>query len=388
MKNMKKFAALLLTAAMTVAMVGCGSSVAANTVNSKDDLPGKKIGVQLGTTGDADATAYEDEGSTVERYNKGSDAIQALKTGKIDCVIIDKQPAEAFVEKNDDLKILDDTFDAEEYAICIAKDNTDLTDEFNKAIEELKADGTIDTIISNYIGDETGEHPYETPEGTEYPNGKLTMATNAQFEPYEYYDGDNVVGIDADIAAAVADKLGMELKIEDMAFDSIIPAVQSGKADIGAAGMTVTEDRATQVDFSDSYYTGVQVIIVTDDSDITEPDDLKGKKIGVQQGTTGDIYSTDDFGDDNVERFNKGMEAVQALKQGKIDAVIIDNQPAKTFVEENEGLKILETSYVEEDYALAIKKGNDDLVKKVNDAIKELKEDGTFDKIVAKYITD
>lgn len=218
--------------------------------------------------------------------------------------------------------------------------------------------------------------------------GTLVMATNAEFPPYEYYEGENVVGIDADIAAAVADKLGMELKIEDMAFDSIIPAVQSGKADIGAAGMTVTEDRATQVDFSDSYYTGVQVIIVTDDSDITEPDDLKGKKIGVQQGTTGDIYSTDDFGDDNVERFNKGMEAVQALQQGKIDAVIIDNQPAKTFVEENEGLKILETSYVEEDYALEIKKGNDDLVKKVNDAIKELKEDGTFDKIVAKYITD
>ena len=157
---------------------------------------------------------------------------------------------------------------------------------------------------------------------------------------------------------------------------------------ISIRNRAVTEDRATQVDFSDSYYTGVQVIIVTDDSDITEPDDLKGKKIGVQQGTTGDIYSTDDFGDDNVERFNKGMEAVQALQQGKIDAVIIDNQPAKTFLEENEGLKILETSYVEEDYALAIKKGNDDLVKKVNDAIKELKEDGTFDKIVAKYITD
>lgn len=121
---------------------------------------------------------------------------------------------------------------------------------------------------------------------------------------------------------------------------------------------------------------------------IESADDLKDAKIGVQTGTTGDIYCSDDFGDDNVERFNKGMEAVQALQQGKIDAVIIDNQPAKTFVEENEGLKILETSYVEEDYALAIKKGNDDLVKKVNDAIKELKEDGTFDKIVAKYITD
>lgn len=262
MKNMKKFAALLLTAAMTVAMVGCGSSVAANTVNSKDDLPGKKIGVQLGTTGDADATAYEDEGSTVERYNKGSDAIQALKTGKIDCVIIDKQPAEAFVEKNDDLKILDDTFDAEEYAICITKDNTDLTDEFNKAIEELKADGTIDTIISNYIGDETGEHPYETPEGTEYPNGKLTMATNAQFEPYEYYDGDNVVGIDADIAKAICDKLGYDLEIEDMEFDAIIAAVSSGKADFGAAGMTVTEDRLKNIDFTDTYATASQVIVV------------------------------------------------------------------------------------------------------------------------------
>lgn len=264
MKNMKKFAALLLTAAMTVAMVGCGSSVAANTVNSKDDLPGKKIGVQLGTTGDADATAYEDEGSTVERYNKGSDAIQALKTGKIDCVIIDKQPAEAFVEKNDDLKILDDTFDAEEYAICIAKDNTDLTltDEFNKAIEELKADGTIDTIISNYIGDEAGEHPYETPEGTEYPNGKLTMATNAQFEPYEYYDGDNVVGIDADIAKAICDKLGYDLEIEDMEFDAIIAAVSSGKADFGAAGMTVKEDRLKNIDFTDTYATASQVIVV------------------------------------------------------------------------------------------------------------------------------
>ena len=244
MKNMKKFAALLLTAAMTVAMVGCGSSVAANTVNSKDDLPGKKIGVQLGTTGDADATAYEDEGSTVERYNKGSDAIQA------------------FVEKNDDLKILDDTFDAEEYAICIAKDNTDLTDEFNKAIEELKADGTIDTIISNYIGDEIGQHPYETPEGTEYPNGKLTMATNAQFEPYEYYDGDNVVGIDADIAKAICDKLGYDLEIEDMEFDAIIAAVSSGKADFGAAGMTVTEDRLKNIDFTDTYATASQVIVV------------------------------------------------------------------------------------------------------------------------------
>ena len=214
----------------------------------------------------------------------------------------------------------------------------------------------------------------------------LVMATNAEFPPYEYYDGSDIVGIDAEFAAAIAEKLGMELKIEDMAFDSIIPAVQSGKADFGAAGMTVTEDRQKQVDFSDTYYTGRQVIIVAEgNTEITGPDDLAGKKIGVQLGTTGDIYASDDYGDDNVERYNKGFEAVQALQQGKIDAVIIDDQPAKTFVEENEGLKILETEYVEEDYALCFKKDSN-LVEKVNKAIAELKEDGTFDAIIDKYI--
>lgn len=259
----KKLISIMLVSAMAAAMAGCGSSVPANSVNSRDDLPGKTIGVQLGTTGDEDATSYEKEnGSTVERYNKGADAIQALKTGKIDCVVIDQQPAEAFVKKNDDLKILSDTFDPEEYAICIAKDNTDLTDSFNKAIEELEKDGTIDSIISNYIGDEAGKHPYETPEGTEYPNGTLTMATNAQFELYEYYDGDNVVGIDADISKAICDKLGYELKIEDMEFDAIIAAVSSGKADFGAAGMTVTEDRLKNIDFTDTYTTACQVIVV------------------------------------------------------------------------------------------------------------------------------
>lgn len=214
----------------------------------------------------------------------------------------------------------------------------------------------------------------------------LIMATNAEFPPYEFYEGDEIVGIDAEFAAAIAEKLGMELKIEDMAFDSIIPAVQSGKADFGAAGMTVTEDRMKEVDFSDSYYTGRQVIIVTEDNtEITGPDDLTGKKIGVQQGTTGDIYATDDYGDENIERYNKGFEAVQALLQGKVDAVIIDDQPAQTFVDENEGLKILETEYVEEEYALCFKKDSE-LVEKVNKAIDELKEDGTFDKIIDKYI--
>lgn len=400
-KSKKLLLWLFVLTFVLTGIAGCGtkqkddqeaaSTETAGAISSVDDIVGKKIGVQLGTTGDIYVSDYENDGSgtTVERYNKGADAVQALKQGKIDCVVIDEQPALAFVEENPGLKILDEEFTLEEYAIVIAKGNDDLLEKVNTALEELRSEGTLDRITKNYIGTdaEKGNYPYE-PQDVSRGNGTLTMGTNAEFPPYEYYENNEIVGIDVDIMQAIADKLGMELKIEDMAFDSIIPAVQSGKADIGAAGMTVTEDRATQVDFSDSYYTGVQVIIVTDDSDITGPDDLKGKKIGVQQGTTGDIYSTDDFGDDNVERFNKGMEAVQALQQGKIDAVIIDNQPAKTFVEENEGLKILDTSYVEEDYALAIKKGNDDLVKKVNDAIKELKEDGTFDEIVAKYITD
>lgn len=214
----------------------------------------------------------------------------------------------------------------------------------------------------------------------------LVMATNAEFPPYEFYEGDQIVGIDAEFAAAIAEKLGMELKIEDMAFDSIIPAVQSGKADFGAAGMTVTEDRMKEVDFSDTYYTGRQVIIVAEgNTEITGPDDLAGKKIGVQQGTTGDIYATDDYGDESIERYNKGFEAVEALLKGKIDAVIIDDQPAQTFVEESEGLKILETEYVEEEYALCFKKDSE-LVANVNKAIAELKEDGTFDKIIDKYI--
>ncbi len=220
--------------------------------------------------------------------------------------------------------------------------------------------------------------------GTE---GTLVMATNAEFPPYEYHDGDSIVGIDAEIAQAIADKMGVTLEIEDIAFDSIIPEVTSGKADMGMAGMTVTDERKQSVDFSDTYAEAAQVIIVTEDSDIASPDDLQGKIVGVQTGTTGDIYATDDYGDDNVERYNKGMEAVQALSQGKIDAVIIDREPAKVYVQENEGLKILDENYTTEEYAIAVNKGNAELLANVNAALAELKADGTIDAIVAKYIT-
>ena len=218
-------------------------------------------------------------------------------------------------------------------------------------------------------------------------NGVLTMATNAYFPPYEYYQGEEIVGIDAEIAQAIADKLGLELKIEDMEFDSIITAVQTGKADMGLAGMTVTDERKQSVNFSDTYATGIQVVIVTEDSDIASVDDLEGKKIGVQLSTTGDIYASDDYGEDFVEQYNKGADAVMALKQGKVDAVIIDNEPAKSFVAANEGLKILDTEYVTEDYAACINKENAELLDAVNGALAELKEDGTLQSILDKYIT-
>ena len=216
--------------------------------------------------------------------------------------------------------------------------------------------------------------------------GTLTMATNAYFPPYEYYDGQDIIGIDADIAQAIADKLGLELKIEDMEFDSIITAVSTGKADLGLAGMTVTPDRQKNVDFSDSYATGIQSVIVKEDSTITKIDDLKGKKIGVQLSTTGDIYATDDFGKDAVVQYNKGNDAVMALTQGQVDAVIIDNEPAKSYVEANKGLKILDTEYATENYAACIAKDNTGLTKAVNKALAELKADGTLQKIIDKYI--
>lgn len=218
-------------------------------------------------------------------------------------------------------------------------------------------------------------------------DGVLTMATNAYFPPYEYYEGEKVVGIDADIAKAVADKLGLELKIEDMEFDSIITAVQTGKADMGLAGMTVDEKRKKSVNFSDSYATGIQVVIVTEDSDIASVDDLAGKKIGVQLSTTGDMYASEDYGEEFVEQYNKGADAVMALQQGKVDAVIIDNEPAKSFVAVNEGLKILDTEYVTEDYAACINKENTALLEAVNGALAELKEEGKLQEILDKYIT-
>ncbi|MBQ6060080.1 MAG: transporter substrate-binding domain-containing protein [Clostridia bacterium] len=219
----------------------------------------------------------------------------------------------------------------------------------------------------------------------------LTMGTNASFPPYEYYEDGKVVGIDAEIAAAIAEKLGMELEIVDMDFKAIIPAVTEGKIDFGMAGMTVTEERLQSVNFSDTYAIGIQAIIVKEDSEITSIEDLSKEgaawKIGVQDSTTGDIYCTEDFGEDRVSKYAVGADAVEALKTGKVDCVIIDNEPAKAYVAANEGLKVLDSAYTEEEYAICVNLENTELLDKINAALQELIEDGTVANIIAKYIS-
>lgn len=255
-----------MAAVCVVSLAACGSNAGKKNENtdkvkieSVDDLAGKKIGVQLGTTGDM-YTSEEFGDENIERFDKGAEAVQALKQGKVDAVVIDNEPAKEFVKANKGLRILETAYTEEDYALAFKK-GSDLTEKFNQAIAQLRQEGTFDAIVAYYI-EGKGER-YTSPADIQY-TGELVMATNAEFPPYEYHEGDEILGIDADFAQAIGDKLGMKIKIEDMAFNSIISAVQSGKADFAAAGLTVDEERKTQVDFSDSYYTGVQVIIVNE----------------------------------------------------------------------------------------------------------------------------
>ena len=240
--------------------------------------------------------------------------------------------------------------------------------------------------VASSVASEAASTSAAAGELTTVEAGKLTMATNAAFPPYEMTtDAGEFEGIDIETAQAIADKLGLELQIDDMDFDAALLSVQQGKADIVMAGVTVTDERKAVMDFSDSYATGIQSIIVPEGSDIASPDDLAGKKIGTQRGTTGYIYCSDDFGDENVVAYDDGLTAVQALKNGQVDAVVIDNAPAQEFVAANPGLKVLDTSYAEEDYAIGMAKGSA-LEDAVNKALEELKADGTLQAIVDKYI--
>ncbi len=260
---MKKTFSLMAAAALLAASLTACGGVPANTVHTADDLVNKTIGCQLGTTGYI--FAGDVEGATVEPYNKGADAVQALKQGKIDAVIIDSEPAKVFVEKNDTLQILPDPFVEEEYAIAYKKGNDELGGKIDDALTQLKEDGTLAEITSHWIGDEADYVSYTPDESVSRDNGTLTMATNAEFPPYESMEGGKIVGIDVDMMQAVCDVLGMELVVENMEFDSIIAAVDSGKADVGVAGLSVTPDREKNVSFTQGYAVSTQVIIVRKD---------------------------------------------------------------------------------------------------------------------------
>mgnify|MGYP001851834284 FL=1 len=223
---------------------------------------------------------------------------------------------------------------------------------------------------------------------TTVTEGTLTMSTNAAFPPYEMTaDDGSFEGIDIEVAQAIADKLGLTLQVDDMDFDAALLAVQNGKSDMVMAGVTVTEERQKVMDFTDSYATGIQSIIVPEDSDIASIDDLAGKTIGTQRGTTGYLYCVDEFGDDAVIAYDNGLTAVKALTNGQVDCVVIDNAPAQEFVAANQGLKILDTPYAEENYAIGVAKGNTALLDAINGALAELQADGTLQSIVDKYIT-
>ena len=253
--------------------------------------------------------------------------------------------------------------------------------------EAASSEAASSEETSDAASSEAASESTDAAELTTVTAGKLTMSTNAAFPPYEMTaDDGSFEGIDIEVAAAIADKLGLELQIDDMDFDAALLATQSGKSDMVMAGVTVTDERQKVMDFSDTYAEGIQSVIVPEDSDIASVDDLAGKTIGTQRGTTGYIYCTDDFGEDSVVAYDDGLTAVQALNNGQVDAVVIDNAPAKEFVAANTGLKILDTAYAQEDYAIGVAKGNTALLDAINGALEELQADGTLQSIVDKYI--
>lgn len=263
MRKNKVMAGMLI--GCMVVLSACGSVTRKNTVHSLDDLQGKKIGVQLKTTGDVFSSDIKD--ATVQRYNKGRDAVLALREGEIDAVMLDDAPAKVFVEEFGDVKILDEAYADEEYGIAVNKDKTELLNKINEALAVLQEDGTIDKIADDWLKGKVDKTAYDGQTKDSYAGGTLVMATNAEFPPYESRTKDEeIIGIDVDIMKAVCDKLDMKLQVEHTAFDSIIASVERGMMDVGVAAMTITDERLQQVNFSNPYVSAKQVIIVRDDS--------------------------------------------------------------------------------------------------------------------------
>lgn len=262
-RNIKKKGLMILLMFSLVMQCGCGgSSVPENTVFSLDDLKGKKIGVQLKTTGDILASDVED--AQVQRFNRGRDAVAALQDGKIDAIIIDDGPANVFVDEFDNIRILEDAFDEEEYGLVVKKGNQELLDKINAALDKIKEDGTLESITDNWIFNAGQNGAYEGQNKSSYENGTLVVVTNAEFPPYENVEGDEIVGFDIDLMKAICDELDMKLEVQNIAFDSIISALDREIADVGATAMSITEDRLQQADFSNPYTTARQVVLVRD----------------------------------------------------------------------------------------------------------------------------
>jgi ABC-type amino acid transport substrate-binding protein len=267
---MKKVLAGILAAAMIASLAACGSkdggnetAAAGGGIQSVEDLAGKQVGVQEGTTGDQYATGDDLIGEDhVIRYKTAFEAVQALLTGKIDAIIIDDQVAQNFVHANEGLQILETPYAEEDYALYLNKDETELLENVNAAIAEIQSNGVIEDIVSYYIDKKEDAKGYHEQTINEFPNGTLTIAVNANFPPYEYLEGEEVWGFDADMCRALGDILGMEVKFQDMEFAASLAAVQTGKCEMAMGAITVTEDRAATGNFTDSYYTGKQVIIV------------------------------------------------------------------------------------------------------------------------------
>ena len=254
--------------------------------------------------------------------------------------------------------------------------------ESSSAAEDTSSEASSEEASSTASA-ETASYDVETVE-----DGVLIMSTNAAFPPYEMTnDAGEFEGIDVEMAGEIAKRLGLELQIDDMDFDAALLAVQQGKSDIAMAGITITEDRLVNMDFSNTYANGVQSVIVPEGSDITSPDDLAGKLVGVQRGTTGYMFCIDEFGEDAVAPFDNGNTAVQNLVSGKVDAVVIDNAPAQEYVAANPGLTILDTAFADEDYAIGVAKGNTQLLDAINSILAEMEADGTTQAIIDKYIS-
>ena len=382
---------------------------ASQTAIEEYELSGRNVGVQMGTIGERELAPYEESSrSKVEHFYTSADAVKALKDKQVDCIVLDDKTMNALAEENADLSIVKKPFSEKKYNYIVKKENKELLDKVNKAIKKLTEDKTIESIVNNYVGldSEKGRTPYKKKNVER--TGTITLAITSATKPNAYIDNGAYTGIDVDVMQAVCDELKTELVVSDMQPDSLVDSITWSMADIAAvtaSGIIIKDSVKAELQGTAVYTTSKQVIALYTEPEKADPEessketsgeesgtedayDFTGKTIGVQLGTTGDIYATDyeTDGTARVERYSKAADAIQALKQQKIDCVILDEQPAKNFVEKNENIRIIDEEFALEDYAMCVKKGNKELLDKVNAALKKIREDGTLQKIIDNYI--